>query len=175
MMMRVLHIFLASCVAGLACLSATACGLDEGAPVDAVGAADTELKAQFPPVATMLVRRCGTIDCHGSKYRNFRVYGYGGIRLDAAHTPESPPTTTQAEADATYEGLLSLEPEIMRRVVDARAAGREQLTLYRKARGDEDHKGDKLWATGDEADLCFATWLARTTDVAKCDAATKAK
>lgn len=171
-MMRALYTLMASTLCGLA---ATSCSVDEGAPVDPVGVADAELKAQFPPVAAMLVRRCGTIDCHGSKYRNFRVYGYGGVRLDAAHTPESPLTTTQLEADATYEGVLSLEPEIMRRVVDARAVGREQLTLYRKARGDEDHKGDRLWASGDDADVCFATWLARTTDVAKCDAATKAK
>lgn len=170
--MRALYILVASTLCGLA---ATSCSVDEGAPVDPVGAADAELKAQFPPVASMLSRRCGTIDCHGSKYRNFRVYGFGGIRLDPIDTPEKPEQTTKLEADATYEGLLSLEPEIMRRVIDARAAGREQLTLYRKARGDEDHKGDRLWASGDDADLCFATWLAQTTDVAKCDAATKAK
>lgn len=173
MKMRALYIFAAlgaSLAAGVACL-------DPARSTDPVGAADTELRAQFPPVALLLARRCGTIDCHGSTYRNFRVYGYGGTRLDAAsgNTPETPQTVTADEASATYEGLVSLEPEIMRDVVAAKGVGSGKLTLLRKARGDEDHKGEKLWSAGDDADVCFTSWLARATDAAKCDAATKAK
>lgn len=168
-----------SIIFGLACLVSTlgiAC-LDPTPSVDPVGTSDAELRAQFPPVALLLVRRCGTLDCHGSKYRNFRVYGYGGRRLDAGagDTPETPQTVTADEATATYEGLLALEPEIMRDVIAAKGVGADRLTALRKARGDEDHKGEKLWSTGDDGDVCFTSWLARATDAAKCDAATKAK
>lgn len=173
MRMRALYIFVilaAAAAGGAACLDPTP-------SVDPVGSADAELRAQFPPVANLLARRCGTIDCHGSTYRNFRVYGYGGTRLDAAsgNTPETPQAVTAEESNATFDGLVSLEPEIMRDVVAAKGAGREKLTVLRKARGTEDHKGNQLWVTGDDADQCFASWLARTTDTAKCDAATKAK
>jgi len=161
-------------VAGLGAI--VAC-VDPAPSTDPVGTADAELRTQFPPVALLLARRCGSIDCHGSTYRNFRVYGYGGTRLDAAsgNTPETPQTVTPDEASATYEGLVSLEPEIMRDVIAAKGVGADRLTALRKARGDEDHKGEKLWSTGDDGDVCFTSWLARATDAAKCDAATKAK
>lgn len=157
-----------------ACTAIVAC-LDPTPSVDPVGTADAELRAQFPPVALLLAKRCGTIDCHGSQYRNFRVYGYGGRRLGDASTPETPQTVTAEEASATYEGVVSLEPEIMRDVLAAKGAGKERLTVLRKARGTEDHKGERLWVTGDDADLCFTSWLARATDTAKCDAANKAR
>jgi hypothetical protein len=34
----------------------------------------------FRPVAEVLLDRCGTLDCHGSKYRNMRLFGLGGSR-----------------------------------------------------------------------------------------------
>ena len=41
---------------------------DTGARVNPIGP-DAE---QFKAVAPMLVRRCGSIDCHGSRFRNLR-------------------------------------------------------------------------------------------------------
>ena len=100
--MRALYILVASTLCGLA---ATSCSVDEGAPVDPVGAADAELKAQFPPVASMLSRRCGTIDCHGSKYRNFRPK-HGAFCLETQHYPDSPNRpefpTTRLNPGETY-------------------------------------------------------------------------
>lgn len=135
-------------------------------------------RAQFDLVAPMLARRCGSLDCHGSNYRNMRIYGYGGARLrDAASpstaglTPEAPARLTTDEIEATYQAVIGLEPEIMRAVVKAGGAGAEDLTLVRKARGDEEHKGKQRIKHGDDADSCLLTWLKGSVNVAACTAA----
>ncbi len=167
--MRASCIFMLSATA-IACTAFVAACFDPAQPVDPIGPD----RAQFPPVALMLVRRCGEVDCHGSKYRNFRVYGYGSQRLDPNDRPDTPQTVTPAEADAVYEGIIALEPEIMRQVVRANGANPERLTLVRKGRGSEDHKGKSLFAPGDDGDKCLTSWLASTTDTAACDRAVKA-
>jgi hypothetical protein len=135
---------------------------DASATVDPVGPD----RAQFDEVAPVLVRRCGSIDCHGSTYRNMRTYGYGGLRLGPQDTPESPDHVTADEAQATYDSVVGLEPEVMRAVVQAGGAGVERLTFVRKGRGDEDHKGNKRFTP--DADLCVTSWLANHVDVAAC-------
>ena len=154
-------------VVGVACASLWAAGCsapDASARVDAVG----PNRAQFTSVAPMLVRRCGSIDCHGSRFRNLRVYGYGGQRRDGGLRPDEPAKVTDDEADATYESIVGLEPEIMRAVVQSGGAGPERLSFVRKARGDEDHKGDRRVARGDDSDRCILTWLANAVDVDAC-------
>ncbi|MDB4934509.1 MAG: hypothetical protein JWP87_1481 [Labilithrix sp.] len=144
---------------------------DTSARVDPIGPD----RAQFDVVAPMLVRRCGSIDCHGSPYRNMRMFGYGGTRLrdpsTATSTPETPPRSTPTEIEATYQAVIGLEPEVMRDVVKAGGAGPERLTLVRKGRNDEDHKGQQRIKHGDDADRCLLTWLASSVDVAACNAA----
>jgi hypothetical protein len=144
---------------------------DTSARVDAVGPD----RAQFDAVAPMLVRRCGSIDCHGSPYRNMRFYGYGGTRLRdpsaGGSTPEVPARSTATEIEATYQAVIGLEPEVMRDVVKAGGAGPERLTIVRKARNDEDHKGQQRIKHGDDADRCLLTWLSSSVDVAACNAA----
>ena len=137
---------------------------DAGARVDPVGPD----AAQFAYVAPVLSRRCGSIDCHGSTFRNMRVYGYGGLRLGAATSPDVFTHLTQEEVTATYESVLGLEPEIMRDVVKAGGAGVERLTFIRKARGDEEHKGHRRITPGDSSDRCITTWLAGSVDTAAC-------
>jgi hypothetical protein len=128
-------------------------------------------KASFKPVALMLGRRCGSIDCHGSRFRNFRLYGFGGLRKLATDTPETPATTTQQEADEDYDALMTVEPGAMNDFVTSGRHTPSTLTVYRKARGEEEHKGGRRIVPGDPADLCLTSWLTSSVDTASCAAA----
>jgi hypothetical protein len=128
-------------------------------------------RTSFPAVSDLLDRRCGTLDCHGITYRNLRLYGHEGLRLDPNSRPSSQPNTTTAEYDANFASLVGLEPETMTAVVEAKGAEPERLTFIRKARGTEDHKGRALWAEGDTADKCVTSWLSGATDTASCESA----
>lgn len=124
----------------------------------------------FKPVALMLNSRCGSLDCHGSKYRNMRLYGLYGQRLGAKDTPQTPGTTA-AEVDADYQSLVSLEPEVMKQVVADKGKHPERLTFFRKGRGDEEHKGGRRIFDGDDADTCLRSWFTGTIAVDACAAA----
>jgi len=151
---------------GVGIVSAGGCSSpDSSARVDPIGPD----AAQFAYVAPVLSRRCGSIDCHGSIYRNMRVYGYGGLRRGAAATaPDVPASLTTEEVTATYESVIGLEPEIMRDVVKSGGTGVERLTFVRKGRGDEEHKGHRRVTPGDASDRCITTWLAGSVDTAAC-------
>lgn len=142
-------------------------------PVDGRTNAATLDATTFGPVSQVLVVRCGSLDCHGSRYRNYRLVGYGSGRLDA---PDASPTpdgaeTTDAEIAYNYGSTVGVEPETMREVAAAKGAGAERLTLVRKARGEEAHKGDRRIVPGDAADRCLLSWLSGATDTAACTAA----
>ena len=129
-------------------------------------------RASFPVVSDLLGHRCGTLDCHGVTYRNLRIYGREGLRAKQDARPSSKPnTTTPDEYDATFKSLVSLEPEIMSAVVGEGGAHPERLTLVRKARGAEDHKGLAIWSEGDPQDICLTSWLAGKVDSVTCMAA----
>ena len=115
--------------------------------------------AAFKAVSPMLVRRCGSIDCHGSTYRNFRLYGFGGTRLKAG-PPDDPPLVLDEEAKSNYDAVIGIEPELTSLVVKEGGKGYEQLTLVRKGRGAEAHKGGPRLVAGDRADECLRKWLA---------------
>lgn len=155
---------------GLALVAVACAPPDPGASVDA-GGPD---RASFPPVAQMLGRRCGTFDCHGSIYRNLRIYGHGGLRLDPKDRPDTPLESTPAENDATYEAVVGLEPEKMHAVVAARGVGVDDLTLVRKGRGEEGHKGKQLIVRNDDADLCLVGWISGTPNPDACARASAA-
>src|SRR5271165_5363607 len=78
----------------------------------------------FKPLNDYLVYRCGTIDCHGSPARNFRIWGCDGMRLDAGQAVTCTPDdaggglTTIYEYQATYRSLVGLEPQVMTTVWD---------------------------------------------------------
>jgi hypothetical protein len=124
--------------------------------------------ANFDVVVGMLGHRCGSLDCHGASTRNLHIYGYGGSRLNPTDTPDAPPTTTPNEIVATYDSVVGLEPEMMRKLVVEKFIGPGRLTLVRKARGEEEHKGGARIAKGDDADLCLLSWLNGAVDVAAC-------
>lgn len=127
-------------------------------------------RESFGPVADMLVHRCGTLDCHGSIHRNLRLFGRDGLRLASSASPSFLPgaETTTAEHDEDYQSVIGLEPEIMTSVVASGGAAPERLTLVRKGRGSEDHKGGSQMSAGDDRDVCLTSWLAGHTDDAAC-------
>ena len=148
--------------------TAAACSApDASARVDPIGPD----RASFAHVAPVLARRCGSIDCHGSAFRNMRVYGYGGQRLGAATSPDVPNSITPEEANATYDSVIGLEPELMREVVQGGGAGAEHLTFVRKGRGEEEHKGGRRITRGDDSDTCIQSWLSNNVKIEACNRA----
>ena len=128
-------------------------------------------RASFPPVAQVFVRTCGTLDCHGTVARNFKIYGDVGLRYAATDRPSVLTPTTSDEMDRTFESFVGLEPETLTAVVNAGGASPERLTFLRKARGTEHHKPGPVITAGDDRDRCFTSWLAGATDVAACQTA----
>lgn len=163
-----------------AAISAVACSSpDDSARVNA----NVGDRATFPLVGQALARRCGSLDCHGTLYRNFRVYGYGALRLAQGDVPDDSKVAssqgldqklaTPAESDATYDALVSLEPELTRDVLLAHGAGLDNLTLVRKGRGEERHKGNTVIVRGDNADKCLVGWLSGAPNNDACTAVLK--
>jgi len=157
-------------------------------------------------VGEVLVKRCGSLDCHGATNRNMRLYGLNGARLstrcDTTYsqarvdgggveleadggprlvegpaleitTPDQCGRSTAAELEADYEAVIALEPTIMSDVV-AKRADPGMLTVVRKGRGDEQHKGGTRITPGDPADRCLLGWLRGAPDSASCKAAVTA-
>jgi len=158
-------------------------GLGAGAGLSACSSPDTAARvdpigpdrAQFEPVAKVLNQRCGTLDCHGNLYRNLRLYGYGGLRLPADPVNLPDRDTTTAELDASYDAVIGLEPESMRDVVLDKGFAPERLSLVRKARNTERHKGGAPLTQGDDADVCITSWLANATNVKACESVINGK
>ena len=125
-------------------------------------------RASFPPVAQMLVVTCGTLDCHGTVARNFKIYGNVGLRFAPADVPSALTTTTSDEVDRTFASLVGLEPEILSEVVISGGQAPERLTVVRKARGAEYHKPGTIVMVGDDRDVCMTSWLAGKVDAAAC-------
>jgi hypothetical protein len=151
-------------------LSASGCGSAEPA-AGHLTEAQLPSRDEFPVVAHAMQLRCGTLDCHGQVGRNLRLYGVGGLRLS---TPESPivdsvfDPTTVPELDASYQSTIGLEPEALWRVRDQRASP-TQLSLVRKIRGIEKHKGGQLAHEGDALDRCLVLWLTADADPDSCE------
>ncbi|HEX8792248.1 MAG TPA: hypothetical protein VF765_14940 [Polyangiaceae bacterium] len=122
----------------------------------------------FPPVAQLLDVRCGSLDCHGTVARNLRLYGSAGLRWSASDRPLSPTCDRKAEVDQDYESIVGLEPEVMGQVVASGGTNPDALTMVRKARGTESHKGGKIWSEGDDSDTCLVSWLSGKADAGAC-------
>jgi hypothetical protein len=128
--------------------------------------------ATFPPVAELLSVRCGSIDCHGSPYRNLRVYGSTGLRYLPTDRPLSPICNSCEENEQTYLSVVGLQPEAMSEVV--MGADPSILTMVGKARGTEAHKGGQIWSLGDASDVCLTSWLQGEPNLSDCENGAKA-
>jgi hypothetical protein len=157
-------------VAGGAAMMAVACST----PVDGKVDGAKLVQQDFPEVSSMLLTRCGSVDCHGSRYRNFRLVGFGASRLATGDRPDSPSATSAAEHAYNYQGIVGLEPEKMSEVAANKGATMGELTFVRKARGDEAHKGDRRIVAGDDADKCLISWFGGVVDTASCKRAATA-
>ena len=120
----------------------------------------------FEVVADAMQLHCGTLDCHGQIGRNMRLFGQYGMRLDPTFDPLTEPTSA-AEYDATYTSIVGLEPEAMSQVVQGRAAP-DTLSMIRKPRGIEKHKGGQLVVEGDSLDRCLVGWVTGSIDSNSC-------
>lgn len=136
----------------------------------------------FPAVSTLLERRCGTLDCHGSDARPLRIYGQYGLRLkppgsedDGLFAGNLERATTEIEREANYRSVCGLEAERTHKVVTGEDTV-ETLTLVRKPRLTEKHKGGRIWNQGKPPDRCLVSWLQAqyepgTMDTSDCEAA----
>lgn len=143
-------------------------GIDADAPV--VATCPPADSANFKNVSSVLERRCGTLDCHGSTYRPLRIYGQYALRRPeapdstnlapgqyASYYPGGIPTTTK-EMEDNGRSICGLEPEKTAMVL-AHEAEPDTLTIVRKARLQEKHKGGIIWAEGEYGDQCLLNWL----------------
>lgn len=155
-----------------ACLSLAVLGCGSAEPEPGqLGATQLPARDHFPAVASAMQHRCATLDCHGQEGRNLRLYGFGGLRLSTVDSPIMDPTvdpTTVAELDASYASTVGLEPEALWQVV-TQGADPNQLSLVRKTRGVEKHKGGQLARTGDALDRCLVLWLTGKADPIPCE------
>jgi hypothetical protein len=132
----------------------------------------------FASVSTLLERRCGTLDCHGDGARPLRLYGQYGLRLRAEGemtTSGDDVATTETERQSNYRSVCGLEPEKTHLVVQGEAEPAE-LTLVRKPRLSEKHKGGRVWNQGKPPDRCLVNWLLAkyepgTMDTSDCESA----
>lgn len=151
--------------ASLACaLFVAACGLPENSGVIGLHLPDHNA---FPQVADALQPSCGTLDCHGQPGRNLRLYGGRGLRLDP-HGNSADEPTTDSEYQASFRSLTALEPEALDAVVASGGTDVERLSLLRKGRGVERHKGGVQMQAGDPLDRCLVSWLSGRIDTAAC-------
>lgn len=127
-------------------------------------------------VGDYLDHRCGSMDCHGEATRNMVLYGCYGLRLDPNEAGLAPGcrasgglNTQSQEYEASYRSIVALEPAVMTAVVNGGGAHPELLTLIRKARGWDAHKGGALVTPGDDQDVCLTSWLAGNADSTACN------
>jgi hypothetical protein len=121
----------------------------------------------FSAVSSVLERRCGGLDCHGAPARSLRVFGSYGLRLDGRDVPGGV-DTTEAEVDATYESVVTLDPEVLSRVVASGGHGAERWLVLSKARQREAHVGGARLIAGTPGDECVRSWASGTLDIEAC-------
>jgi hypothetical protein len=119
----------------------------------------------FKSVSPLLEQRCGTLDCHGNDARPLRLYGQYGLRFltedddpDVIFTGNLNAPTTPTELERNYFSVCGIEPEklVMVELGDATA---DSLTLVRKPRLAEKHKGGRIWDQGKAEDRCLVGWI----------------
>src|SRR5512139_1865525 len=141
-------------------------------PSDGTISSDVPTSDGFEAVADVLVAHCGSLDCHGNVGRNMRVYGRYGLRLDPAARPDGVPTTP-LEYQSTYDAVVALEPEVLAAVLADGGRQPERLTLIRKERGTEHHKGKAIFREDDDGDRCLVSWISGAVDPAPCQRASE--
>jgi hypothetical protein len=131
---------------------------DLSAPVNRAN--DPADLAAFASVHPVILQHCGTMDCHGNAERNFRVYGFGGLRESPTLDPLRA-KTSEGEVTLTHLSLVGLEPN---QTLDASA------TFLRKALGGDNHHGGNALDGAADSEACLRAWLAGT-ELSRCEKA----
>ncbi|MEO7328632.1 MAG: hypothetical protein ABI193_08650 [Minicystis sp.] len=164
----------------VALVAAAGCSSVDPSAFDLVkGPAFGSKGADFQPVSAVFERRCGTLDCHGSAFRPMRIYGQNGLRRPEPKGSKNVndftqyfsgglEPTTSAELADNYQSVIALEPELVAQVVQ-HLSEPDVLTVVRKARLQEKHKGGLLWNQGDYGDACLTNWFTGASDTSPCD------
>ena len=136
-------------------------------------AGDPTIQLSVPPrddfdaVEAVLEVHCGTLDCHGSPARNFRVFGVYGLRLNGSDVTGSP-DTTEAEVTATYDAIVTVDPEALAAIYHDKGRDPQRWLVVRKSRGLENHTGGTPLPTGSHGDRCLLSWISGSTDQSDC-------
>jgi hypothetical protein len=123
--------------------------------------------ASFPAVSDALEINCGTLDCHGSIYRNMRLFGIYGARLNSMLVPGRDPTTPD-EYKANYDSVVSIQPENLAAIVANHGQGFDQWELILKGTNAEVHKGGQRMMKGDPTYTCIQSWVNGAVDMSAC-------
>ena len=125
-------------------------------------------------VAPVLERRCATLDCHGAEGRPLLIFSDIGRRRpggpdagDPGYVTGGDVITTRYEREGSYLSVCGLEPELIDEVL-AGLAPPPDLTLVRKPRLDEKHKGGRIWQPESAEDRCLQSWLRGEIDPSLC-------
>ena len=110
-------------------------------------------------VSAFIERRCGTMDCHGTNDKPFRLYGRFGLREPAESNFSGGKATTPRERNDNYTTVCLLQPEEMASVVANQGQNAETLLIITKPRGTEAHKGGQVLQKGQYGDNCILGWL----------------
>jgi len=130
-------------------------------------------EATFQPVSAALEARCGTLDCHGSFYRNLRVYGKDGIRAGKDDV-SGVQNTTDGEVQLNYDSVVSIEPEKFSDIVTKAGQDFDKWIVVTKGTGSEHHKGGSRFVKGDATYVCLLSWVTGTVNMAACAASVAA-
>jgi len=130
----------------------------------------TPPRESFALLSSVLEPHCGTLDCHGGPARNFRVYGKKGLRALGNDTTGAASDTNEAEVRATYESIVSIDPEVLSRVFQEHGLDPQRWIVVSKARGVEHHVGGTAFAEGSPGDRCLVSWVSGALDPAACAA-----
>ena len=84
-------------------------------PAEDRAAYDAPPRESFPPVGDALGSNCGSLDCHGHVARNLRLFSFNGLRLEGV---PGVGVTLPAEYAASYDSIVSIDPEALGTVVD---------------------------------------------------------
>jgi hypothetical protein len=121
----------------------------------------------FQPVSAALEARCGTLDCHGSFYRNLRMFGMNGIR-GTVNEVSGVHATTDEEVLLNYESLVSIQPEQFSNIVSHRGQGFDKWIVVTKGTGAEHHQGSSRFAKGDLTYTCLLSWVTGSVNMDAC-------
>jgi hypothetical protein len=120
---------------------------------------DPDPQSGFPLVGNVFGSHCGSLDCHGQVGRNMRIYSGNGLRLPNSEGNVSGGSTTSYEYLASYQSIISIDPEVLSDVVRAGGAGAGKWIVLSKGRGTEAHKGHTALIPFSDADFCVVAWV----------------